>query len=894
MLLLGLGMCCAFANIQRANAQCSLASTASSTLLHPERAFPLNRKSFVNSVTFSWVTGLMEVGNNKVLQLNDLWAFDGAEKTGNLSDTFARYFEHEQFLLRNSTLPAVPVSSTLPSNVIQDFWASPVTKAVVKMYKRPLLYSGLLKLCNTLVQFLPSIIIARLLGGIDKAKVIGQASPNGVPLALSLFLVLSAKTLLENQYFYTVIDMGASIRGTLSSSIYRKALKLSPSGRKNNTIGEIVNYMQIDTNRMEQVAGTIHVVWDGLLQIFGYTGLLLYFLGPSVFAGIAAMLVIIPLNAVFLKRLSSLRVENLKYTDARVKLTNEILTGVRAIKSYNWEKPFVEKLSNIRSREIKALKAAANTRAILVSILSAAPSFVAVLSLGVYALLGNVLTPTKVFTALALFNQLRFPLIFLPMLLNTLAEGRVSLQRLTRFLLAEELQNYVETDKTIGAEATIIVRNATFSWSPPNADSDITAGNVTSSHLLSTRGRLTDVDFSIRQGDLVAIVGPVGSGKSTLMSGLLGELYKLSGNVSVTGRVAYVSQSAWIPNESLQNVILFGRGMNWTRYSEALEVCKLTRDLELLDSGDQTEIGERGVNLSGGQKQRVSIARAVYDDADIYLFDDPLSALDAQVSSAVFRDCIRGALKSKTRLLTTHQLSILPEVDSIILLGKRSDDSCYVVDQGTFSDLVSRGHDLSKVTRREDHSDAAEEVTIDKTAAEESVPLTEVAGLAVQMDATDLHIKRQAEPEQANTSPFSISGPSSPPRLNVKTPIKLMTAEERGEGAVGVKIYQMYLRAANKPILIFAVLFSFVFSNVCQQCQQWIVAAWTSDAAYTKFSLSAYLVGVTLMAIGVAFFNWMRTYVGCILGAEASQTIHLNMARQVLNAPLNFFGERQI
>jgi ABC-type multidrug transport system fused ATPase/permease subunit len=334
--------------------------------------------------------------------------------------------------------------------------------------------------------------------------------------------------------------MGASIRGALSAAIYRKVLKLSPSGRNNNTVGEIVNYMQIDTNRMEQVAGTIHVVWDGLFQIIGYTGLLLYFLGPSVFAGIAAMLVILPFNAIFLKKLSVLRLEILKHTDTRVKLTNEILQGVRAIKSYNWEQAFLEQLTSVRSKELNAIKQAANTRAILVSMLSAAPSFVAVVSLSTYALLGNLLTPVKVFTALGLFNQLRFPLTFFPLLLNTLAEGNISLTRLTSFLSASELQNYVQNKETdSNDEVAVMIQNANFSWT----DQKITAQNS------STLGRLTQVDIKIRRGDLVAIVGPVGSGKSTLMSALLGELYLESGAVSVTGKIAYVSQSAWITND---------------------------------------------------------------------------------------------------------------------------------------------------------------------------------------------------------------------------------------------------------------------------------------------------------------------------------------------------------
>lgn len=274
----------------------------------------------------------------------------------------------------------------------------------------------------------------------------------------------------------------------------------------------------------------------------------------------------------------------------------------------------------------------------------------------------------------------------------------------------------------------------------------------------------------------------------------------------------------------------------------------------------------------------MSIARAVYDDADIYLFDDPLSALDAQVSSKVFRECIKGTLKSKTRLLTTHQLSILPEVDRVILLGKRSeDDSCYIVDQGTFSELVKRGHDLSKITQRKESDDSfPSEKVIEARALP---PLAEIAAHAVPAAAlSSMHTKHQADIAES-------------PRIKAKVPIKLMTMEERGEGAVGLKVYQSYLRAANKPLLMFGVIFSFVFSNVCQQGQQWIVASWTSDATYAKLPLSAYLVGVTLMATGVAFFNWMRTYVGCLLGAEASQTIHLNMAKQVLGAPLSYFGE---
>ena len=414
-----------------------------------------------------------------------------------------------------------------------------------------------------------------------------------------------------------------------------------------------------------------------------------------------------------LPRLSALKAANLKLTDKRIKLTNEILTGIRAIKSYNWEKPFADKLNEIRRQELEALKATANTRAILVSVLSTAPSLVAAMTLGMYGLLGNVLNPTKVFTSLALFNQLRFPLIFLPMLFNTLAEGKVSLNRLTSFLQTEEVQNYVDTAED--ANYQIKVEHGMFSWTNSNISVPLRASNNDSSISATDsgeqRGKLVDVNFAAKKGELVAIVGPTGSGKTTLLNALLGELNKESGTVNVAGRVAYVSQSSWIPNDTLRNVILFGRPMDSERYQEVLKCSGLERDLKLLENGDLTEIGERGINLSGGQKQRVAIARALYDEADVYLFDDPLSALDNEVGAQVFRACINGnILKGKTRILVTHQLGVLAEVDKIVVMDKTETElgpnsphnsrPCRVLDQGSLAELLGRGRDLSKYVQK--------------------------------------------------------------------------------------------------------------------------------------------------------------------------------------------------
>ena len=879
----------------------------------------------------------MDLGNNRSLDVEDLWRLEDNNLLGNMSVTFDSLFEEAK---QNANIAGTVLPPLQGSNVVSQLWSSPLTKAIVKMYRKELIHSGVVKFFNTFVQFLPSLVVARILGNIEKQSaavgnemLIQSLRVQGVWLSVLLVALLSTKTLLENQYFYTVIRTGANIRNAISSAIYRKALRLSPSGRMNNTVGEIVNYMQVDTDRMEQVAGTIHTLWDGLFQILGYTSLLLYCLGPSVFAGIAAMLVIVPFNAFFLKRLSKLRAANLRMTDQRVRLTNEVLQGARAIKSYNWEEAFVEQLVKIRKEEMRSLKACANVRAILVSMLSASPSIVSVVTLGLYGLLGNVLSPVKVFTALALFNQLRFPLIFLPILLNNLTEGKLSLERLNKFFSSAEIENYVvRLPQEHPSNTSIRITGGLFYWNrqldkvgaeadakTKSQDQDQDQGRGQDQE----RGSLHNIDLEVKQGELLAVVGPVGSGKSSLMSAVLGEMHRVAGSVSVKGRVAYVSQTAWIPNDSLKNVILFGNPLKEQRYSDIISSCGLSRDInDILESGDETEIGENAVNLSGGQKQRVNLARAVYEDADVYLLDDPLSALDSDVGAQVFSGCIKGALREKTRVLVTHQLNILPEVDRVVLMDKRADGTCFITDQGTFQQLVSRGHDLSKVVRQKEEEEKEEKekekeekgkesrdsietpaatedgrapVVIGAEAADKGASLgsgdalpqaTAVASTPMPRDQVQ-PVKLQEFEEEADVTDYL-----KVERMKTTAttgPVKLMTTEERASGAVPPKTYYSYLKAANHPLLLCLIFASFGGANLSLQLQQWVVAAWTSDVGYVKRPLGAYLGGVALMAAGVAFFNWSRTYIGALYGARASETLHMNMIKSVLSAPLSFF-----
>jgi ABC-type multidrug transport system fused ATPase/permease subunit len=544
-----------------------------------------------------------------------------------------------------------------------------------------------------------------------------------------------------------------------------------------------------------------------------------------------------------------------------------------------------------------------------------------------------------------LFNQLKIPLTLFPTLLSTIIDAKMSIERITKFLLSEEISDYVKKSveisdcKDVKPIYRVMINKSVFTWS------DVGTNLIEQSR---KRTKLKIDNFTIKKGELVAVVGPVGSGKSTLVSAILGDMNLINNNnnsksqVVVNGNVAYVPQSSWIPNDTLQNVVLFGRPMNRSKYVETLKVCNLEKDLELLDSGDMTEIGEKGTNLSGGQKQRLSIARAVYEDADIYIFDDPLSALDAEVSNKLFKDCIKGALSSKTRVLVTHQLSVLSQVDRVIIMQQNNEGECVIIDQGRLSDLLGKGYDLSQIVKdassklENNHesklknelsltnstgfildSESEEEIIeseihlskhndIDsekiKTFHNPSIPhdsFSATSDISIQSEkATDKLSTSTQHPEHVAIIPTSSSNVNTlsnitiiPDSKQLKFPKKLITTEEKGEGVVSREVYMTYINAAKSPLLVFTILASFLLSNVCQIAQQWTVGAWTSDFTYSRFSQHAYLIAVASMASGVAFFTWLRSYLGTLFGAYSSQTLHDNMVSSVLRAPLSFFGK---
>ncbi|XP_070617590.1 multidrug resistance-associated protein 1-like [Erythrolamprus reginae] len=585
---------------------------------------PESGASFLSKITFWWISGLMIHGYRKPLEAKDLWSLNKEDRSGEVVPGLVAHWAREYAWARRLLSPMrysprKPAKGGDPSSEGAEEGEALIlgpptrtrepslSRVLYKTFGPYFLMSFLFKALHDLMMFTGPELLKLLINFVNDKS---APSWQGFFYTGLLFLAAGLQTLILHQYFHICFVTGMRLKTAVIGAIYRKALVISNSARKTSTVGEIVNLMSVDAQRFMDLATYINMVWSAPFQVMLALYLLWQNLGPSVLAGVAVMLLLVPVNAVIAMKTKTYQVAHMKSKDSRLKLMHEILSGIRVLKLYAWELAFKRKVLVIRQEELQVLKKSAYLAAIGTFTWVCAPFLVALSTFAVYVSVSekNVLDAQKAFVSLALFNILRFPLNILPMVVSSIVQASVSLKRLRVFLSHEELDPDSVTRGTLrsGGSHSVSVKSASFSWSrtePP---------------------LLTSINLAIPDASLVAVVGQVGCGKSSLLSALLGEMEKQEGHVSLRGSVAFVPQQAWIQNATLRENILFGRQLDGRLYRRVVEACALLPDLELLPSGDQTEIGEKGVNLSGGQKQRVSLARAVYADTDIYLLDDPL------------------------------------------------------------------------------------------------------------------------------------------------------------------------------------------------------------------------------------------------------------------------------
>ncbi|KAL4792353.1 P-loop containing nucleoside triphosphate hydrolase protein [Aspergillus venezuelensis] len=839
--------------------------------LGDEDECPYEYADIFSVLTFSWMTPMMKFGYKNFLTQDDLWNLRRSDTTRKTGATLEENWEHE-------------LEKEKPS-----LWM-----ALFKSYSGPYVVGAIVKCGSDILAFVQPQLLRILIDFINSYKT-DEPQPviRGVAISLAMFIVSVTQTSFLHQYFQRAFDTGMRVKSGLTAMIYAKSLKLSSEGRASKTTGDIVNHMAVDQQRLSDLTQFGTQLWSAPFQIVLCMVSLYNLVGVSMFAGIAVMILMIPINGVIARMMKKLQLVQMKNKDARSRLMTEILNNIKSIKLYAWNNAFMNKLSHIRNDlELNTLRKIGATQSIANFTWQSTPFLVSCSTFTVFVLIEDrPLTTSIVFPALTLFNLLTFPLSILPMVITSIIEASVAVKRLTDYFTAEELQTdavkYEDAVTHIGDES-VRIRDATFTWDRYKGDTS-----------------LENIDLSCRKGELNCIVGRVGSGKSSLLQALLGDLWKKDGEVVVRGRIAYVAQAAWVMNASVRENIVFGHRWDPQFYDLTVEACALLDDFKNLPDGDQTEVGERGISLSGGQKARLTLARAVYARADIYLLDDVLSAVDQHVGRHLINNVLgrSGILSSKTRILATNAIPVLKEADFIGLLRDKT-----LIEKGTYEQLMAMKGEVANLVRTT-MNDSDDEGSGAESRSLASPDSSESATMIVEPD-TDFSDTDDAEQQIGSLAPIKTSAP--PRRTSTVTLRRASTVSWQGprrklgdeenvlkskqtqetseQGKVKWSVYGEYAKNSNLVAVGF-YLFTLVGAQVAQVGGSYWLKHWTEMSETQSAPSAGKFIGIYLaLGLGSSLLVIVQNLILWIFcSIEASRKLHERMAFSIFRSPMRFF-----
>ncbi|KAH9003061.1 ABC transporter [Lactarius hatsudake] len=839
-------------------------------------------------LTFSWMNSLMTLGYARPLEAPDLWKLQehrSSEVIANaILDSFeARRKKADEYNTRLSNGEIKPplklrLMSALRGDsgerlrqwMEKDGRKQPsLTLAINDSVKWWFWSSGILKVAGDTAQVTSPLILKSLIKFATESYVAhreGLLAPGvgrGIALAIGLVILQLFGSLCQHHFFYRSASSGVLVRGGLITAIYSRSLRLTTGSRARLSNGRLVNHISTDVSRIDFCCGFFHMSWTAPIQLGICLGLLVSNLGPSALAGFSVFVILTPIQGKIMKSLFRIRRKTMEWTDKRAKLLQELLGGMKLIKFFAWEAPFLERVAGYRKREMSYVRTMLLVRAANMALAISTPALASVVAFLVYAGSGHQLTPAVVFSSLTWFQLLRMPLMMLPLSLSTITDARNAIGRLQECFTAELVSETLVKDPKLNY--AVEIDNASFTWDGPPPDLNEGKGDKgkkksrSDPHpkpvLLSEPKEVKEeilfnlkhIDLRVARGQLVAIVGAVGSGKTSLLQGLIGDMRRTEGSVRVGGSVAYCSQSAWIQNATIRDNICFGRAFEAERYWKAVHDACLEPDLDVLPNGDMTEVGERGISLSGGQKQRVNICRAIYSRSDILIFDDPLSALDAHVGESVFNNVLLDSSSGATRILVTHALHFLPKVDHIYFMADGR-----ITEHGTFDEMMANGDDFARTFD--------EFVTKDRTESKRENTINIEDG-----DADENVKRRQAAMRGA----------------------QLMQAEERNTGAVNIQVYKQYIQSGNGTVLMPIMLVTIVVMQVSFVLSSyWLV--WWQEREWQR--PQGFYMGIyATLGVGQALATFSNGMTVAFIVYSASRRMHDNAITRVMLSPMSFF-----
>ncbi|XP_054082256.1 ATP-binding cassette sub-family C member 4 [Zeugodacus cucurbitae] len=679
--------------------------------------------------------------------------------------------------------------------------------------------------------------------------------------------------------------LGARMRIACCSLIYRKTLRLSMRSAGQTPAGYLINLLSNDVNRLDYGFIFMHWIWIMPLNAMLICYLIWLRIGWAAVVGVVGLLLkTIPVQTGLSKLASKLRMKIAERTDARVGIMNELVQGIQVIKMYAWEKPFQAVVGEARRREIKQIRYASYLRGFYLSTMVFTERSTLYITIAAAVLMGNQISADIVFSAASYYNILQLvAAIWYPLAISFGAEALVSLKRVESFLLQEGhdekargLTHKKSEPKTSesGVANAIVLKQVNANW-------DLTKPQHT----------LQDINLKIKRGQLCAVIGPVGAGKSSLLQLLLAELPITDGDVVIHGELSYAAQEPWLFTGTVRNNILFGEPYDRKRYNEVTKCCALSTDFQQLSNGDKTIVGERGASLSGGQRARISLARAVYKPASIYLLDDPLSAVDAHVGRHLFDEVIgpRGRLATEkaTRLLITHQVHFLTEADWIVIV-----ENGRISRQGTYEELSNSDLDFAKLLERikdEDEALESENESIlshESTYEDEDIPYMDGV-----RDGYQPLRRTSANNDGSLTRKSASLALSSEQDLSDDSGL----AEDQAKGGVSGRVWWEYFRAGSSLCgLIFMVCVMLLSQVICSG-SDYFVNIWTQQeylrslSRPTTFTTLECLYIYGALIIGVVLMTVFRGYLFFKVCMHASKVLHDRMFGCILRTTMRFF-----
>ncbi|ORX93279.1 P-loop containing nucleoside triphosphate hydrolase protein [Basidiobolus meristosporus CBS 931.73] len=911
---------------------------------------PEPASNYFAKITFFWVLPLLRLGKRKALKMEDIYSVHPKLLSYPLYLTSKAKMDADEAIVLQQIKDAkennvaakvekgkINLIGTVLHTIGYGFMAAVVPRVlyICALYVRPALFSNL-------IAFVTSYSEAAKLSGTQP-----QDPWVGYGLLIAVFTTAVLSSLFDGQYQNICYNSSLKARGVLVTLIYRKALRLS-STNKQEGMGSIVNHMSTDVDNLVNFFQLVHLSWSCVVEVIVVLVLLYAQVRFAVFASVAVLAVMMVTCGVATPNFSKYQGAMMKSSDKRMKLISELVNYMKSIKLYAWESYFVQKIEKIRLEQLNNLRSSYYWITFVCVLMNSIVPFSTFATLCVYTAIATESEPLniqRIFTTITLLNMLQEPVEAISSSLTAIFTGKVAYSRLRDFLNSEEIddENVIKTADKTASELAYQIRDGTFGWYTPEAiraaadksekeSSEKATGEtreagdikekqngkmeaelsdtktVTASSTADEKPLvkaeaeadgpienatdkmgpvLHDINLQIKRGSLTAVVGRVGEGKSSLVGALLGEMHRYSGSVHAYGSLAYVAQSAWILNDTVRNNILFGRPYDKERYLSTIRACALVPDLKMLINSDKTVIGEKGINLSGGQKQRISIARAVYADADVYILDDPLSAVDAHVDRHIFDHALSTILAGKTRVLITNGAKHLHKVDQIVVIkqGRISQDGPYdALITDVEGDLFRLIHESQAVAAAKEESRRAEGEEAGGSSDDLSAPSDEdKAAHKVQRDLD--------RSEMRPSDPSTIDGDDI--ELDEKDEVD---EEVVAQGSVGWRVYRFYLSTVNAFVLL-----SFVFVALCYLVVQIMTQIWlqrwgnentlaeaqnTAPPHSTQYWILTYFAWILCTAIILTFTVFASM---TIMARKASKKLHSSMLGPLIRSPMSFF-----